>query len=211
MHGIVKKFELETSELPDVTTVCVRKQQLKMAVWRTLLRLSADLHETGDVQAIDATGFDRHSASRHYANRTDYTFRSVKTTALVDCETSTGLDIHCSMKQPYDTQVGRQVLTRNLDRLQIVTADKGYDWDDLRKELREAEVRPVIKHREFYPLDTAHNARHNDDIYHRRSIVEAVFFALKQRYSDTLRARTWFGQFRELVLKAAVRNVEPAL
>lgn len=182
-----------------------------MGVWRTLLRLSADLHDIGDVQAIDATGFDRHSASRHYANRTNYTFRSVKTTALVDCETSTVLDIHCSMKQPHDTQVGRQVLTRNLSRLEIVTADKGYDWDDLREQLRRADVRPVIKHREFSPLDVAHNARHDDNIYHRRSVVEAVFFALKQRYGDTLRARTWFGQFRELVLKAAVRNIELAL
>lgn len=53
-----------------------------------------------------------------------------------------------------------------------------------------------------------HNTRHDDDTYHRRSSVESVFFALKQRYGDTLRARTWFGQFRELVLKAAVRNVE---
>jgi hypothetical protein len=26
----------------------------------------------------------------------------------------------------------------------------------------------VIKHREFSPLDTAHNARYDDDIYHRR-------------------------------------------
>lgn len=86
-------------------------------------------------------------------------------------------------------------------------ADKGYDWDDVREDLREADVRPVIKHR----VNMAHNARHDDDIYHRRSIVEAVFVALKQRYGDTLRARTWFGQFRELVLKAAVRNVELAL
>ena len=211
MQGIVKKMNLELSELPDFTTVCARKQQLQMAVWRTLLQLSADLHDTGDVQAIDATGFDRHSASRHYANRTNYTFRSVKTTALVDCETSTVLDIHCSIKQPHDTQVGRQVLTRNLSRLQTVTADKGYDWDNLRKELREADVQPVIKHREFYPLDMAHNARHDDGIYHRRSVIEAVFFAFKQRYGDTLRARTWFGQFRELVLKATVRNVELAL
>ncbi|WP_224270893.1 IS5 family transposase [Haloprofundus salinisoli] len=208
MHGIVGKMNLETSELPDFTTVCSRKQQLKMAVWRSLLRLSANFHDTGDVQAIDATGFDRHSASRHYANRTDYTFRSVKTTALVDCDTSAELDIHCSTKQPHDTQIGRQVLTRNLNRLQIITADKGYDWDDLRDELRDADVRPLITHREFYPLDMAHNARHDDDTYHRRSVIEAVFFALKQRYGDTLRARTWFGQFRELVLKAAVRNVE---
>lgn len=79
------------------------------------------------MQAIDATGFDRHSASCYYTNRTDYTFRSVKTTALVDCDTSIVLDIQCSMKQLHDTHVGRQVLTRNLDRLQTMTADKGYD------------------------------------------------------------------------------------
>lgn len=211
MQGIIKKMDLKPSELPDFTTVCARKQQLKMSVWRVLLRLSADLHDTGEVQAIDATGFDRHSASHHYANRTDYTFKSVKTTALVDCETSIVLDIHCSTRQPHDTHVGRQVLTRNLSHLQTVTADKGYDWDDLRQELREADIRPVIKHREFSPLDVAHNARHDDDIYHRRSVVESVFFALKQRYGDTLRARTWFGEFRELVLKAAVRNVEVAI
>lgn len=211
MQGIIKKMDLKPSELPDFTTVCARKQQLKMSVWRVLLRLSADLHDTGEVQAIDATGFDRHSASHHYANRTDYTFKSVETTALVDCETSIILDIHCSTRQPHDTHVGRQVLTRNLSHLQTVTADKGYDWDDLRQELREADIRPVIKHREFSPLDVAHNARHDDDIYHRRSVVESVFFALKQRYGDTLRARTWFGEFRELVSKAAVRNVEVAI
>lgn len=68
MHGIVEKMGLKISELPDFTTVCVRKRELKMAAWRTLLRLSADLHDTGEVQAIDATGFDRHSASHHYAN-----------------------------------------------------------------------------------------------------------------------------------------------
>jgi len=57
----------------------------------------------------------------------------------------------------------------------------------------------------------AHNACHVDDVYHQQSVVEAVFFALKQRYGDTLRARTWFGQFREIVLKTAERNVKFAL
>ncbi len=56
----------------------------------------------------------------------------------------------------------------------------------------------------------AHNARYDDDTITGIQ-VEAVFFALKQRYGDTLRARIWFGQFRELVLKATVRNVELAL
>lgn len=58
------------------------------------------------------------------------------------------------------------------------------------------------------PLDAVHNAWQAEDIYYRRSAVETIFFALKQRYGATLRARTWFGQFRELVCKIAVSNIE---
>jgi len=211
MPGIAAKLGLEVDQLPDFTTVCTRKQDLEMRIWRVLLRLSVSLHELGDVQAIDATGFKRHQASRHYVLRVGYNFDDIKTTALVDCDTSVILDIHCSMKQPHDTHVGRQVLTRNLAQLTTITADKSYDWDALRHELRNAGIRPVIKHREFYGLDKAHNARHDENVYHRRSIVEAIFFAMKHRFGETLRARTWFGQFRELVLKAAVRNIEQAV
>jgi IS5 family transposase len=211
MPRISRILGLNPSELPDFSTVCSRMQELKMSIWRRLLQLSAKLHETGDIQAIDATGFDRRAASRRYARRTNYTFRAVKTTILVDCKTSTILDIHCSMKRPHDTQIGEQVLRRNLDQVETITADKGYDWDELRHKLRKEGVRPVIKHREFSPLDAAHNARLDDETYHRRSVVESVIRSLKQRFGDTLRARTWFGQFRELALKAAVKNIEAAL
>ncbi len=211
MPRIVSKLGLTVDELPDFTTVCTRKQDLKIRIWRVLLRVSASLHEFGEVQAIDATGFQRHKASRQYVIRVGYNFDDIKTTALVDCDSTAILDFHCSMKQPHDTQIGWQVLTRNLGKLETVVADKGYDWDALRQELRSANVRPVIKHRDFYPLDKAHNARHDEDTYHRRSLIEAIFYALKRRFGETLRARTWFGQFRELVLKAAVRNIEQAV
>jgi len=94
MGDVVGQLDLEPDELTGFTTVCARYQELKMAVWRALLRHSADLVELGEVHAIDATGFDRQGASRHYANRTNYRFKAVKTTALVDCENSLILDIH---------------------------------------------------------------------------------------------------------------------
>ena len=66
----------------------------------------------------------------------------MKTTVLTDCETGAILDVHCTTSRPHDTQIGRQVLTRNLDRMEVLTADKGYDWSDLRTELRSHDVRP---------------------------------------------------------------------
>jgi IS5 family transposase len=124
MNDVVEILDLEASELPDFTTVCARYQELKMAVWRAVPRHSADLVQPGEVHAIDATVFNRQGAGRHYANRTNYRFKAVKTTALVDCKNSLLLDIHCSMKQPHDTQIGPQVLERNSDQVEILAADK---------------------------------------------------------------------------------------
>lgn len=86
----------------DSSTVYDHKQQLRMANWRAVLEHSTQLHDLGKVQAIDGTGVDQIAASQHYAKRTNSTFQAVKTSVLVNCETST-TDIHCLMKQPHDT------------------------------------------------------------------------------------------------------------
>jgi hypothetical protein len=59
-----------------------------------------------------------------------------------------------------------------------------------------------MKHREFSSLDAAHNTLIHDEADHRRSVVELLFASLRRRFGERLRARTWFGQFREIVLKA---------
>ena len=124
MPRITQILGLRPSTLLDFSTVCGRKQELKMDIWRTFLGLKSDLHDLGEIQAIDANGMDRISASQHNAERTNYTFRAVKNTMLVDCSTGAILDIHCSMIQPHNSQVGWQVLKRNLDKLSVVTAEK---------------------------------------------------------------------------------------
>lgn len=99
-----------------------------MGFWRTILSLTIELHEPGEIQAIDATGMDRLAASQHYAKRTNYTFKAVKTTILVDSSNGVVLDIHYSMIQLHDSQVDWQLLKRNLDNLLTITADKRYGW-----------------------------------------------------------------------------------
>ena len=127
MPAIVAKLGLSVNELPNFTTVCARKQDLKMPVWRMLLQLSAELFDTGEVQAIDSTSIAHRSSSHKYAKRVKGTFESVKTTILVDCSTRAILDIHCSMNLPHDTQIAWQVLKRNLGNVEPVVADKGFD------------------------------------------------------------------------------------
>ncbi|MDL0126396.1 IS5-like element ISH28 family transposase, partial [Halobacterium salinarum] len=211
MPHILAEIGLNEADLPDHSTLVKAFDRLKTALWRVLLRLSAQLHDPSGHAAIDATFFDRETASKHYCRRTNYRVQTLKTTALVDTETQAILDVHCSTGKPHDTQLGWQVARRNAGDLASLAADKGYDWMELRKKLREDGVRPLIKHRIFRPIDHAHNARVDGPRYRQRAMCETVFSTIKRTLGDAVRARAWFREFREIVLKCVVHNIKRAV
>ena len=206
-----ENLNLDQSELPHPSTICNSLDRLTMAICRRLLKQTKTLHELGEVPAIDTSSFDRIAASSRYTQQTDYRIQSLKTTLLMDCSIGVILDIHCSTNKPHDVPIGKQVLKRNMDKLTVVAADKGYDAAFLRDLLREHDVRPLIKHREFGSIQKAHNAQLDEDTYNRRQISEAVFHVLGQRYSSSLKSRSWYRQFREITIKAAVKNIDDSV
>ena len=211
MPQILAEIGLDEADLPDHSTLVKAFDRLKTALWRVLLRLSGQLHDPSGHAAIDATFFDRETASEHYCRRTNYRVQTLKTTALVDTETQAILDVHISTGKPHDTQLGWQVARVAAGDLTSLAADKGYDWMDLREKLREDGVRPLIKHRLFRPIDHAHNARVDGPRYRQRAMCETVFSTIKRTLGDAVRARAWFREFREIVLKCVVHNIKRAV
>jgi len=211
MPHILAEIGLEPDELPDHSTLVKAFDRLTMEVWRVLLRLSAQEHETSGHAAIDSTYFDRENASKHYCRRTNYHVQTLKTTALVDTDTQAVLDVHCTTEKRHDTQIGWQVALRNAGDLHSLAADKGYDWQRLREKLREEGVRPLIKHREFHPIDHAHNARIDTDDYGQRALSETVFSSIKRTLGHAVRSRAWYREFREIVLMCSVYNIKRAV
>ncbi len=69
---------IELEELPSPSTLCKAFNRLGMTVWRVLLNLSVTLLPTNDVVGIDASGFDRSHASKHYTKRTKLTIQQLK-------------------------------------------------------------------------------------------------------------------------------------
>ncbi|ELY60980.1 IS5 family transposase [Natronococcus jeotgali] len=210
MPQILAEIGLEKADLPDHSTLVKAFDRIKMTVWRVVLRLSAQLHEPSGHAAMDATFFDRENASKHYCRRTNYRVQTLKTTALVDTASQAVLDVHCTTEKRHDTQLGWQLARRNAGELHSLTADKGYDWQQLRDKLREEDVRPLIKHREFRPIDHAHNARIDGTLYGQRALSETVFSVIKRTLGDAVRARSWYREFREIVLMCAVYNIKRA-
>jgi len=127
MPHILTEIGLEEDDLPHHSTLVKAFDRFEMEIWRVLLRLSAQLHDTADHAAMDATFFDRETASKHYCRRTNYRVQTLKTTALVDTKTQAVLDVHCTTEKRHDTQIGWQLALRNAGEIASLAADKGYD------------------------------------------------------------------------------------
>ena len=108
-------------------------------------------------------------------------------------------------------QTGRRVAIRNTAKIESLAGYKRYDEQSLRDPLRSAGVRPLLRHRLFAHYDHAHNARLDSELYGQRRMAETTFSAIKQRFGPAVHPSAWYRELRELVLTAAVHNLQQAL
>ncbi|WP_227378555.1 IS5 family transposase [Haladaptatus halobius] len=209
MPRIRRAIDLE--DLPCPSTLCKAFNQLDMAVWRVLLNLSVTLLPTNGVGGIDASGFDRSHASKHYTKRTKLTIQQLKVTLLVDTRSNAIIDLNVTTTRKHDSQIAPSLIKRNTDEVVILLGDKGYDDQKIRTLAHEQDVRPLIKHREFSQLHKAWNARLDADLYSQRSQNETVNSRLKRKYGAFVRSRHWWKQFRELAVNCLTHNLDRSL
>jgi len=83
--------------------------------------------------------------------------------------------------------------------------------DGFTRKLREDGVRPLIKHREFRPIDHAHNARIDGPRYRQRAMCETVFSTIKRTLGDAVRAQAGTVNFVNSFLMCVVHNTKRSL
>ena len=123
---------IDLEELPSPSALCKAFNRLDMAVWRVLLNLSITPLPTNGVVGIDASGFDRSHASKHYTKRTKLTIQQLKITLLVDTEANAILDLHVTTTRKHDSQIAPSLIKRNTGEVAILLGDKGYDDQKIR-------------------------------------------------------------------------------
>ena len=197
--------------VPHFTTVQKAFSRLSTLLWRVLLKASASLLEQGRIAVIDASGFERHYASHFYTRRTKLKISAIKTTLLGDVKSLAIIDLHLTTTRRHDTQVAPRLAMRNLDAFTVLIGDKGYDDRRFRFLLRREGKRPLIKHREFKFWDRSANARINSKLYAKRSLLETINSMIKRKYGSWVSSRAWHRQFREIVAKCVMHNLELAL
>ena len=195
---------LELKKIPHWTTLNKFFLRMKNAMLAFLVELSACAKRIE--ASIDASGYDRHYASKHYVRRCKMTFGDLKVTKIIDVQRLSVHRIHCTTTRRHDSQIILPLVGRTAASLLSLHGDAGYDAKFIRDSLRSQGTRPVIKHRVFWNIDKAHNARLKN--YGKRSMSETVNSMMKRKYGDFVSCKTWNNQFKEMTLKSLVHNID---
>ncbi len=94
---------INLTEFLAPSTLCKAFHRLDMAVWRVLLNLSISLLPTNGVAGIDAPGFDRSHALKHYTKRAKLMIQQLKVTLLADSRANDILDLRITTICKHDT------------------------------------------------------------------------------------------------------------
>ena len=208
LADIREELGLERGNVPKPSTIYKAFDRFKMWVWRQLLRRSAQQLPASGHAALDSTFFERGHASSYYLRRSDRNVRTLKVTTLTDTQSLAVLDLHCSIHWKDDTKAGPQVVRRNADDLLSVAADKAFhSWTNT-FELYTLGVESLVLRHGSSPETVGHNALIREAGYSQRWMAETSYSTVKRSLGSAVRARTWYREFREIVLKFAVSNIE---
>ncbi|MEK7729099.1 MAG: transposase, partial [candidate division KSB1 bacterium] len=177
--------------------------------------LSACLLPRSGRGGIDSTGFDRRHNSKHYVKRCGMTIRSLKVTFLIDLKHLTILAVHVTASRKSDMHIAIPVIKqyeKEFDEfLDSLCGDKGYDWIRIRKFLKKHKTRSLIPYREFTRKYKYWNTLFNEDDLHQRSKCETVNSMTKRNYGDTVTAKGFCNQVKEVLFTAVVHNIDRSI
>lgn len=225
---------LELKEIPHYTTL--QKAAHRLTQKKTLDKLMSGIialaigqkimKRTVALSAIDSTGFESHHVSSYFVRRCGRESHPYQTTTysrfpkvgiVIDCRSYMVLSGTPSLGPSPDIIHFKVAINEALKRvaLKILTADAGYDAEHSHVFARELGIRSIIPNRVGRPTKKLPSGKYrkimatrfNKVLYGQRWQIETINSVIKRRLGSFLRARSYWSQMREMMLRLFTYNV----
>ena len=201
-------------KVPSYSALCKMRLRLPKKLWDAFLHQTIPQRPVR-VAAIDGTTLTRTNPSWHYTQRIGRKSpikQPLKLSALVETAGKKRiLALRVRAKNSHDVKDVRYLLKSSPSKMNILVADKGYDAEWIHELVFDMNMTSMIPTRKnskkgFFRKKMKKQFRQRT--YHRREMVERVFSALKQKYGQCVKAKSWKTQTAEVYCAAILHNLD---
>ena len=197
-------------EVATKSTLQRYSSKLLLSFWQKMFQQT--ISQVGKIVSIDGTGLERTKASEHYIRRIDAKrpFCKGYHLSIIVGEKSKILGLRIRQKYCHDIKDVKYLTKRLLKKPKIILMDKGYDSEKLHRYFASQNIRsiaPVKKNWAKGQIRKKLKDNFPQKLYNKRSRVESIFHALKQKFGSSVSSKLVAPARTEIYCRAILHNI----
>ena len=218
--------DLGLKKIPVPSTLKMFVKRINCRVFEGMIADCIQLTKKRNLEtAVDATGFQLEDGSYSYLKRLGLAMKKRKNLKLSGCaETNKHLFISVKIrkKNRHDNvdfkplmKKAKEGLRKTNKKIKFNTGDKAYDCEEDHEFAEQEGFKHIAPIRDTKKRGNRIHGRHRKKLakkfpkkkYHRRSIIENMFFCIKRLCGKVIKAKKWVMQKKEMLAKVLAYNI----